>query len=166
MVTLKNVWISGAWAWTTSKRESFANDVSDPQLFAVTDNVNESKGDKSPDAWKSPLTSYYCTYAKAWTRNKYIWKLTITTTEKTALTSISTPADTGRYVYRHSPAPLTATALVADGQCGAIIGPSGDFVWLCAPRWDSDAISNTMIGGRDRARSARRRAAIVIASMG
>ena len=71
MVTLKNAWISGAWAWTTSKRESFANDLSDPQLFAVTDNVNESKGDKPP------LTSYYCTYAKAWTRDKYVWKLVL-----------------------------------------------------------------------------------------
>ena len=88
MVTLKNAWISGAWAWTTSKRESFANDLSDPQLFAVTDNVNESKGDKSPDAWKPPLTSYYCTYAKAWTRDKYVWTLTVTTAEKTALTSM------------------------------------------------------------------------------
>ena len=50
--------------------------------------MNESKGDESPDAWKPPLTSYYCTYAKAWTRDKYIWKLTITTAEKTALTSM------------------------------------------------------------------------------
>ena len=57
MVTLKNAWISGAWAWTTNKRESFANDLSDPQLFAVTDNVNESKGDKSPDAWKPATTA-------------------------------------------------------------------------------------------------------------
>lgn len=67
MVTLKNAWISGAWASTTTKRDSFANDLTDPQLFAVTDNVNESKGDRSPDAWKPPLTSYYCTYARAWT---------------------------------------------------------------------------------------------------
>jgi len=44
---LKNAWISGAWAWTTSKRESYANDLSDPQLIAVTDNVNQSKSDKS-----------------------------------------------------------------------------------------------------------------------
>jgi hypothetical protein len=54
MVTLKSAGESGAWGWTTSKRESFANDLTDPQLFAVTDNINESKGDKSPDAWKPP----------------------------------------------------------------------------------------------------------------
>jgi hypothetical protein len=88
MVTLKNAWISGAWAWTTSKRESFANDLSDPQLWAVTDNVNQSKGDRSPDAWKPPLTSFYCTYAKAWVRVKHVWTLTVTSAEKSALTSM------------------------------------------------------------------------------
>ena len=88
MVTLKNAWESGAWGWTTAKRESFANDLSDPQLFAVTDNVNESKGDKSPDAWKPPLTSFYCTYAEAWTRVKYVWGLSVTSAEKSALASM------------------------------------------------------------------------------
>ncbi|WP_425571038.1 HNH endonuclease family protein [Rugosimonospora acidiphila] len=88
VVTLKNAWVSGAWAWTTSKRESFANDLTDPQLIAVTDNINESKGDKSPDAWKPPLTSYYCTYARMWVRSKYVWALTVTSAEKTALTSM------------------------------------------------------------------------------
>lgn len=88
MVTLKNAWESGAWAWSTAKREAFANDLSDPQLFTVTDNVNQSKGDRAPDVWKPPLTSYWCTYAKAWTRVKYIWSLTVTSTEKAALASM------------------------------------------------------------------------------
>jgi hypothetical protein len=88
VVPLKNAWISGAWAWTTSKREQYANDLTDPQLIAVTDNVNQSKGDKSPDAWKPPLSSYYCTYARMWVRVKYVWKLTVTSAEKTALTSM------------------------------------------------------------------------------
>jgi len=85
MVTLKNAWESGAWGWTTAKREQFANDLTDPQLWAVTDNVNESKGDKSPDAWKPSLTSFYCKYAEAWTRVKYVWHPTITAAEKSAL---------------------------------------------------------------------------------
>jgi hypothetical protein len=88
VVPLKNAWISGAWAWTTSKRESFANDLSHPQLIAVTDNVNQSKGDKSPDAWKPPRTSYYCTYARMWVSVKHTWVLTITSAEKSALTSM------------------------------------------------------------------------------
>jgi hypothetical protein len=88
MVPLKNAWISGAWAWTTAKRESFANDLTHPQLWTVTDNVNQSKSDKSPDAWKPPLSSFYCTYAKAWVRVKYVWALTVTSAEKSTLTSM------------------------------------------------------------------------------
>lgn len=40
---------------TTAKRQQFANDLTNPQLIAVTDNVNQAKGDKSPDLWKPPL---------------------------------------------------------------------------------------------------------------
>ncbi|EFX04123.1 secreted protein [Grosmannia clavigera kw1407] len=88
MVPLKNAWNSGANAWTTAKREQFANDVTRPQLWAVTDNVNEAKGDKSPDAWKPPLSSFYCTYARAWVEVKSYWDLSITTAEKSALSSM------------------------------------------------------------------------------
>ena len=79
---------SPAWSWTTAKRESFANDLSHPQLLPVTDNVYQSKGDKSPDQWKPPLASYYCTYARMWVASKYYWGLTITSAEKSALTSM------------------------------------------------------------------------------
>jgi Protein of unknown function (DUF1524) len=88
VVPLKNAWISGASSWTTSKRESFANDLTHPQLIAVTDNVNQSKGDKSPDAWKPPLASYHCTYARMWIQVKYTWALRITSAEKSALSTM------------------------------------------------------------------------------
>lgn len=85
LVPLAESWRSGASDWTTPQRESFANDLSNPQLIAVTDNVNQSKGDQSPDQWKPPLTSYWCTYASMWTAVKYTWDLTATTAEVTAL---------------------------------------------------------------------------------
>ncbi|WP_438874572.1 HNH endonuclease family protein [Symbioplanes lichenis] len=88
MVPLKNAWISGAWAWTTAERENFANDLTNPQLLAVTDNVNQSKGDKAPDSWVPPLTSYHCTYARQWIKVKYVYDLTVTSTEKSKLTSM------------------------------------------------------------------------------
>jgi hypothetical protein len=47
-----------------------------------------------------------------------------------------------------SPSPLRQYALLADGERGALVGPHGDFVWMCAPRWDSDAVFSTLIGGR------------------
>ena len=42
---------------------------------------------------------------------------------------------------------LREYALVADGERGALVGPRGDFAWLCAPRWDSDAVFSCLIGG-------------------
>src|ERR1700728_4343076 len=39
-------------------------------------------------------------------------------------------------------------ALVADGERGALIGPHGDLAWMCAPRWDSDAVFSSLVGGK------------------
>lgn len=47
---------SGASSWTTAQRQAYANDLTNPQLIAVTDNVNESKGDAGPEDWKPPLS--------------------------------------------------------------------------------------------------------------
>jgi hypothetical protein len=88
VVPLANAWRTGASSWTTSKRESFANDLSSPQLIAVTDNVNQAKGDQSPATWKPPLSSYWCTYARMWIASKYKWALSVNSAEKSALTSM------------------------------------------------------------------------------
>ncbi|WP_214103966.1 HNH endonuclease family protein [Acrocarpospora catenulata] len=88
MVPLSEAWKSGAWAWTTSRRQEFANDLSSPQLWAVTDNVNQSKGDKDPAAWKPSRTAFWCTYAKSWIAVKYKYGLSLQSTEKSALTTM------------------------------------------------------------------------------
>ncbi|MFG1999313.1 HNH endonuclease family protein [Spirillospora sp. NPDC048911] len=88
MVALAEAWRSGAWAWTTSRRQSFANDLTNAQLWAVTDNVNQAKGDKDPAEWKPPLTSFYCTYARAFIDVKYEWGLSVDSAEKSALSSM------------------------------------------------------------------------------
>lgn len=88
MVPLSNAWKSGAASWTTARRQAFANDLTNPQLLAVTDNVNQAKGDKGPEDWKPPLTSYYCKYSKMWIKVKSVYGLTITSAEKSALTSM------------------------------------------------------------------------------
>jgi hypothetical protein len=46
------------------------------------------------------------------------------------------------------PRTLRDYALVADGERGALLGPRGEYVWLCAPRWDSGAVFSSLIGGR------------------
>jgi alpha,alpha-trehalase len=38
-------------------------------------------------------------------------------------------------------------ALLADGERGALVGPRGEIVWMCAPRWESDAVFASLIGG-------------------
>ncbi len=46
-----------------------------------------------------------------------------------------------------APHVLREYALLADGQRGALVGPQGDIAWMCAPRWDSDAVFSSLIGG-------------------
>jgi len=88
LVPLKEAWVSGARDWTDAQREAFANDLTRPQLVAVTDNLNQSKGDKDIANWIPPLSSYVCTYARAWVQVKHFYKLTIDSTEKTAISGI------------------------------------------------------------------------------
>jgi alpha,alpha-trehalase len=42
---------------------------------------------------------------------------------------------------------LREYALLADGERGVVVGPRGEFCWMCAPRWDSDAVFASLIGG-------------------
>ncbi|MFI6098558.1 HNH endonuclease family protein [Lentzea sp. NPDC051213] len=85
IVPLAAAWRSGASTWTTASRQAFANDRARPQLIAVTDNVNQAKGDQTPATWKPPLQSYWCTYAKMWVRTKDHWNLSVNQAEKDAL---------------------------------------------------------------------------------
>ncbi|MFI6522636.1 DUF1524 domain-containing protein [Spirillospora sp. NPDC050679] len=88
MVPLAEAWTSGASAWTTARRQQFANDLSSSQLWAVTDNVNQSKSDRDPSEWWPPLTSFRCMYARSWVDVKYRYGLKIDPAEKTALAGV------------------------------------------------------------------------------
>jgi len=46
------------------------------------------------------------------------------------------------------PRVLREYSFIADGERGALIGPDGAIVWLCAPRWDSQAVFSSLVGGR------------------
>ena len=52
---------------------------------------------------------------------------------------------------RARPHVLREYALIADGERGALIGPRGDLAWMCAPRWDSDAVFSSLLGQRREA---------------
>jgi hypothetical protein len=88
MVPLANAWRTGASSWTLTRRTQFANDLTNPQLITVTDNVNQSKSDQSPATWKPPRTAYWCTYSRMWIHVKYRYSLTVNSSEKSALTTM------------------------------------------------------------------------------
>ncbi|KPI18444.1 protein of unknown function DUF1524 RloF [Actinobacteria bacterium OV450] len=88
VVPLAEAWRSGAASWTTPKRQQFANDLTRPQLIAVTDNVNQAKGDQDPGKWLPSRTAYRCTYARMWVDVKQYWGLNMDSGEKTALVNI------------------------------------------------------------------------------
>ncbi|GAA1863311.1 HNH endonuclease family protein [Myceligenerans crystallogenes] len=84
IVALAEAWDSGANAWTTSRRQSFANDISGPQLIAVTTEINSSKSDKDIAEWVPPLSSKRCAFAKMVIHTKYRWGLSMNSAEKSA----------------------------------------------------------------------------------
>ncbi|PJN29102.1 HNH endonuclease family protein [Kitasatospora sp. CB02891] len=88
IVPLAEAWDSGASAWTTAQRQAFANDVTRPQLLAVSASTNRSKGDKDPAEWLPPVTGYRCTYVRAWVQVKYYYSLSVDAAEKAALTNV------------------------------------------------------------------------------
>jgi hypothetical protein len=88
VVPLANAWRSGAKNWTTQRRQEFANDLTRPQLLAVTGSVNESKGDQDPSQWKPPSRGFWCRYAQNWIIVKRYWQLTVTSAERSALTDM------------------------------------------------------------------------------
>jgi hypothetical protein len=46
-----------------------------------------------------------------------------------------------------TPHVLREYALLADGERGVLVGPFGDFTWMCFPRWHDDAVFGALIGG-------------------
>ncbi|WP_212828019.1 HNH endonuclease family protein [Polymorphospora rubra] len=84
-VPLANAWRSGADEWEDDRRSEFANDLTRPQLLAVSASSNRSKGDQDPSQWKPTNQDAWCDYAIDWITVKSHWELTVTAAEKTAL---------------------------------------------------------------------------------
>ena len=88
VVPLAEAWDSGARNWTTAQRQSYANDLGDDRtLAAVTDNVNQSKGDQDVAEWLPPIN--HCRYIKDWVTAKIRWGLSQDSAEQSALHDIA-----------------------------------------------------------------------------
>ena len=53
---------------------------------------------------------------------------------------------TSRGTLAYPPHVLREYALLADGERGALVGPRGDIVWMCAPRWHDAAVFASLLG--------------------
>jgi hypothetical protein len=88
LVPLKEAWDSGAKTWDADTRMRYANDLRDPRtLVAVTDNVNQSKGDRDPADWMPRYGT--CRYVREWTAVQIRWSLKVNRAEKTKLANVA-----------------------------------------------------------------------------
>ena len=89
LVALAEAWDSGAKRWTPRTRDNYANDLGDGRtLLAVTDNVNQSKGDQDVAEWLPPRRSVHCRYVKDWLTAKIRWGLSQDSAERDALEDV------------------------------------------------------------------------------
>ena len=88
MVPLAEAWDSGARTWTSTERKNYANDLSYyGSLVGVTDNENQEKSDADPAEWMPDLQK--CRYLKEYVSVKIRWGLSVDSTEKSALTDLT-----------------------------------------------------------------------------
>jgi hypothetical protein len=88
LVALKEAWDSGARAWDDETREAYANDLGDRRsLVAVTDNVNQSKGDRDVADWLPEFG--VCSYVRQWTAVKLRWGLAVDPRERAELVDLA-----------------------------------------------------------------------------
>lgn len=101
MVPLKEGWESGADAWTSEERETYANDLGDPRaLIAVTAASNRSKSDQDPADWMPDARSYHCTYVADWVAVKIRWSLYADPAEQAALADVAAGCDNPEITVR------------------------------------------------------------------
>jgi hypothetical protein len=86
MVPLAESWDSGAYDWTSERRQAYANDLGwSRSLVAVTARTNRQKADQDPSTWMPPATDAQCHYVADWVSVKTRWQLSVDPAELQAL---------------------------------------------------------------------------------
>ena len=84
VVALAEAHRSGGWQWDRTRKQEFANDLSDGRtLAAVTTATNRAKSDQDPAGWLPEQNA--CTYIGDWIAIKARWDLSIDAEEASAL---------------------------------------------------------------------------------
>lgn len=73
----------GGHEWDKSKKQQFANDMS--QLVAADASANRKKGDKGPSEWMPSNKAYTCEYSTIWIDTALKYGVSITDADKNAL---------------------------------------------------------------------------------
>jgi len=126
MVPLAEAWRSGAWNWSSAKRQAYANDLEDSRaLIAVTLSTNRSKGDKDPALWMPAKEQ--CSYVENWIAIKVKYSLTVDAKEATKLNTLTNSCGLS---VSSTPIPtLTPTAVASNSSLivspGAFCSPAG-----------------------------------------
>ena len=88
VVTVREAWESGAWAWSASKRRSFINDRADVSVLALVITASSrQRGDKDPASWMPSTNANTCAYLSNWVAVKTKWGLAMDQRELTAVKS-------------------------------------------------------------------------------
>lgn len=95
VVPKANAWATGAGVWEKNYgslaaswlMKDFSNDMSAPELLAVSSTSNSAKADRSPDQWMPANLGMTCPYVEAWIEVKYKYDLAISTATDASGTS-------------------------------------------------------------------------------
>jgi hypothetical protein len=115
VVTVREAWESGAWAWSASKRKIFMNDRADMTMLALVRATSvQQRGDKDPAGWMPSTSSSICAYLGNWVAVKTRWGLAMDQREfvavKTAFTQrCRTPTTTSSVASTTSSINVTTT---------------------------------------------------------
>ena len=88
IVTAREAWESGAWAWNASKRKRFMNDRADITMLALVRVTSaQQRGDQDPAGWMPSSSESICAYLRNWVAVKAKWGLAMDQREFTAVKS-------------------------------------------------------------------------------
>lgn len=99
IVALYNAWTTGAQQLSFDERVRLANDPTN--LFAVSEETNQSKGAGDAASWMPPNPAVHCEYAARQISVKYAYDLWVTAAERNALADVLRVCP-GQPAYRSS----------------------------------------------------------------
>ena len=86
IVTTREAWESGAWAWNASKRKNFMNDRADLTMLALVGTTSaQQRGTKDPAGWMPGSSASLCAYLRNWVSVKTKWSLAMDQREFSAV---------------------------------------------------------------------------------